>query len=189
MSRQLHALLLTGRPGVGKTTLVRRVAERLPKTIHPAGFYTEEIRVRGERRGFRAVTFDGAERVMAHVDVGGRDRVGKYGVDVAAIDELAQTTLRLHDDRALYVVDEIGRMECLSRRFVDAMRALLDAQRVVLATIGLRPSTSSVEGRVGGFIAEAKAREDVELWEVTRANRDALVERATAWVGERIRQA
>jgi nucleoside-triphosphatase THEP1 len=64
------------------------------------------------------------------------------------------------------------------------MRALLDAQRVVLATIGLRPSASSGVG----FIAEAKARDDVELWEVTRANRDALVERATAWIGERIRR-
>ena len=59
-----HALLLTGPPGVGKTTVVRRIVERLPGTVRPAGFYTEEIRFRGERRGFRAVTFDGKERTI-----------------------------------------------------------------------------------------------------------------------------
>jgi nucleoside-triphosphatase len=170
-----HALLLTGPPGVGKTTIVRRLVERLPPTIHPAGFYTEEIRVRGERRGFRALTFAGAERVLAHVDIRGPHRVGKYGVDVEAVDELARTTLTLDEQHAVYVVDEIGRMECLSPRFVEAMRLLLASDRVLVATIGARG---------GGFIAEAKVREDVELWHVTRTNRDALVDRAAAWLSQ-----
>jgi nucleoside-triphosphatase THEP1 len=60
----MKALLLTGRPGVGKTTLIRRVADTL-KGERLAGFYTEELRSGGERTGFRIVTFEGSSRVMA----------------------------------------------------------------------------------------------------------------------------
>ena len=74
---------------------------------------------------------------------------------------------------ALYLVDEIGKMECLSPGFVDATRALLDAGVPLVATVGQRG---------GGFIAEAKRRPDVTLWEVTRANRDALPARVGEWI-------
>ena len=39
-------LLITGLPGVGKTTLVKKLSEAL-KSLYPVGFYTEEIRERG----------------------------------------------------------------------------------------------------------------------------------------------
>ncbi len=85
-------LLLTGRPGVGKTTVARRLAGAL-RHRGLAGFYTEEVRERGRRRGFRAVTFDGWVRVIADVAHPGPARVGRYGVDVAAIDALARRSL------------------------------------------------------------------------------------------------
>src|SRR5688500_5463575 len=78
-ARRFTALLLTGRPGVGKTTIVTRVAKGLERK--PGGFYTEEVRERGERRGFRAVTFAGDARAIADVDFRGTPRVGRYGVD------------------------------------------------------------------------------------------------------------
>jgi NTPase len=77
-----HVLLITGAPGIGKTTVMRRVAEGL-KHKGLRGFYTEEIREEGELRGFRLVNFDGTTQIIAHVDVRKRGRVGKYGVDVA----------------------------------------------------------------------------------------------------------
>jgi nucleoside-triphosphatase THEP1 len=60
-------LLLTGVPGIGKTTIIRRIADRL-KNRRIGGFYTEEIREDGDRRGFRLVGFDGTKRVIGHVD-------------------------------------------------------------------------------------------------------------------------
>jgi nucleoside-triphosphatase len=158
------ALLLTGAPGVGKTTVLRKLAGRLG-TEGLAGFYTEEIRAAGERQGFRLVTFGGLERVIAHVDFAKARRVGKYGVDVAALDEMIEAALAPQPEASLFLVDEIGKMECMSERFVAAMRRLLDSRKRVVATVAQKGV---------GFIAEVKRRPDCELWTVTRANRDAL---------------
>ena len=167
-----HILLITGAPGVGKTTVLRKVAERLGNA-RICGFYTEELRVQGVRRGFNLVGFGGSEGIIAHVDFPHRRRVGKYGVDVAVLDRLAQTTLALHGDCAVYLVDEIGKMECLSQGFVAAMRALFEVKQLLVATIGKKG---------GGFIGEVKARGDVELLEVTRAKRDALPREVLDWL-------
>jgi nucleoside-triphosphatase len=169
-----HILLITGTPGVGKTTVLRRVAEGVGDACL-CGFYTEELRERGSRRGFRLVGFDGSQGIIAHVDLPHRQRVGKYGVDVAALDRLAGATLAPRKDCALYLVDEIGKMECLSPGFVAAMGLLLDSDRPVVATIGKKG---------GGFIEAVKARGDVELVEVTRDNRDTLAADILHWLGQ-----
>lgn len=167
-----HVLLVTGSPGSGKTTVIQKVAAGLPGR-RLGGFYTEEIRVTGERRGFRLVTFDGKESIMAHVDIRGPHRVGRYGVNVSVIDALAESTLAIKEAVDVYLVDEIGKMECLSPRFVTAMRALLDSPKTVVAAIAQRG---------GGFIAEVKQRKGAELWELTRGNRDGLPEQVLAWL-------
>lgn len=170
-----HVLLLTGMPGVGKTTVLRRAAERF-RARHLGGFYTEEIRYRGARRGFRLIGFDGRECLIAHVDFPGPARVSKYGVDVPALDAAAGGLLA-DADAEIYFVDEIGKMECLSARFVAAMRQLLGSGRPVVATVALKG---------GGFIAEVKRRRDAVLWEITRANREDLPARIETWLAERL---
>lgn len=165
-------LLLTGAPGSGKTTVLHKVAEALaPARL--CGFYTEESREQGIRRGFRLVSFDGREGVIAHVACRGQPRVGKYGVNVAVLDRLARISLAPREDCALYLVDEIGRMECLAPGFIAAIRTLFQARQPLMATIALKG---------GGFIEEVKTRGDVELWEVTRANRDRLPAEILAWL-------
>jgi nucleoside-triphosphatase len=166
------ALLITGPPGVGKTTAIRAVASGLAGA-RLSGFFTEEMRSRGARRGFELVTFDGRRAVMAHVDRRGAPRVGKYGVDAGVLETTARTSLAVDLGIDVYLVDEIGKMECLSPGFVAAMRALLDSGRPVVATIGERG---------GGFIAEAKQRPDVTLWRLTRDNRDAVRARILTWL-------
>ncbi|NNF96017.1 MAG: AAA family ATPase, partial [Halobacteria archaeon] len=162
-SRKLtHILLLTGTPGIGKTTLIRRVASQL-SAYRLGGFYTEEIREAGQRKGFRLVTFNGEEGVMAHVNFDHRYRISKYGVDVAVIDHFAETALALVDAVDVYFIDEIGKMECFSTIFVTKVKVLLNSDKPVVATVAKKGT---------GLIEAAKHSPGSELWEMTTANRD-----------------
>ena len=108
-------LLLTGRPGVGKTTIIYQVTALLG--ARAGGFYTQEIRGPGGRKGFRLVTLaaGGPEAVIAHVDIRSRNRVGRYGVDVAALDSVGVAAIRKAiQAKEIVVVDEIGKMEMFS---------------------------------------------------------------------------
>jgi len=125
--------------------------------------------------GFRLVSFDGTASVIAHVQFPKTHRVGKYGVDIQALDDAAPL-IRADPEAHVYLVDEIGKMECLSEEFVAAMRDLLAGNTPIVASIGQRG---------GGFIAEVKQRSECELWEVTHANRDGLPARILAWLGEK----
>jgi len=170
-----RVLLLTGFPGVGKTTVLRRAKELLAAR-HLRGFLTEEVRsARGERVGFQIQLIDGRIARLADVSFRSEHRVGRYAVDLEALERLAVPALAL-DERAIYLVDEIGKMECLSSAFVEAVRKLLDGGRPVIATVAQRGS---------GLIAELKRHPGAELWEVTRSNRVEMPDRIVSWLGER----
>jgi nucleoside-triphosphatase len=172
-SNEGHVLLITGTPGIGKTTVIRRVADGV-KATGRRGFYTEEIRDHGERRGFRLVGFGGTQQIIAHVDFPKSHCVGKYGVDLETLDEAAGL-LRPDAKARVFIVDEIGKMECLSECFVTAMRALLSGSNPVVASVGMRG---------GGLIAEVKRRPGCELWQVTHDNRDELPDRILNWLAK-----
>lgn len=59
----------------------------------------------------------------------------KYGVDPSVLEDAADKLLAPDPAVALYLVDEIGKMECLSPRFVAAMRALLARGKPVITTV------------------------------------------------------
>lgn len=154
---------------------MRRAAEAL-SDLRIRGFTTEEIRESGERAGFRIETFDGAGAVFAHVKIRSPHRVGKYGVDLAALDRVAAEQLSPKGADAVFI-DEIGKMETLSRTFVERVESLLDSPAVLVATVGQRG---------GGFIEAVKRRPDVLLWTLSRANRDRMPAEIAAWVRGRL---
>jgi len=158
-------VLLTGPPGCGKTTVVRRVVQALDG-LRLAGFYTQEVRERGQRVGFEIVGRAGQRCLLAHVDWRSHLRVGRYGVEPDRLEPVIEAELsQSPGDVDVYVLDEIGKMECLCPFFVEAVRRVLDGPAPVLTTIAQKG---------GGFIAEAKARPDVQLVAVDPANRDDL---------------
>ena len=159
-------VLLTGRPGVGKTTVIRRVVEQL-QGWRACGFYTQELRRQTRRIGFRVVTLDGQEGRLAEVGFDSPYRVGRYGVDVQSFERLALPTLTI-PGADLLVIDEIGKMECFSRPFQQAVQCVLDGRLPVLGTIG----------RGGGlFMRSVRGRKDVRFIEVTGASRTGLPSR------------
>lgn len=170
-------LLISGRPGVGKTTLIRRLADALGRRT--GGFYTEEIRKSGERVGFRLVTLRGRSAVFAHVDWAARtiDRVGRYGVDVAVLDRIGVQSIRQAlRHRRVILVDEIGKMELFSHAFRAAMDQAASASAPLVASITVAPHSW----------AEAfKRRPRVTLHEITRGNRDRILEVALTWLHKR----
>jgi len=157
--------------------MIRQVAASLPE-FSLAGFITDEIRTERGREGFRLTTLDGRDAVMAHVDFRTPHRVGKYKVDVKAVDQLVHSALMLDANVDIYLVDEIGKMECLSRVFVSSMRSVLDSGKPVVASIAMRGV---------GFISEVKKREDCVIWEVTRHNRGTLKESVLDWIRSNLR--
>jgi nucleoside-triphosphatase len=175
MSASGHILLVTGTPGIGKTTIIRKVVRSLPD-LHMSGFYTEEIRINTIRRGFELVTLQNKRFVIAHIDIDSKYRVGKYSVDIEAIDSTVALALSEDNTSDVFIVDEIGKMECFSDLFVQRMSSLLDVKKPVVATIALKG---------GQFISAVKNRADVELWEVTKANRNDMPGKVVSWVRDR----
>jgi nucleoside-triphosphatase len=158
-------ILLTGTPGCGKTTIIRKVVDGL--TMPVKGFFTEEVRgSAGQRIGFDVVMLDGRRGPLARVGFSG-PRVGKYGVcldflETVALEEISKTVCEL------VVVDEIGKMESYSAAFREVVSCILDGRTLLIGTVALGGSV---------FIREVRIRTDIELIEVTVRNRDGLAKK------------
>ena len=133
--------------------------------LHPAGFYTAEIRKGGTRKGFELESFNGRRGILSHIDIKSPFRVGKYRVNIAGFENFLNSISFLYPKTRLVIIDEIGKMECLSNKFRKQLIEILDSEKTVIATIALKSS---------GFIEEIKKRQDVKLFEITLKNRDTL---------------
>jgi nucleoside-triphosphatase len=160
------AIFLTGSPGSGKTTAIQKVLSRLPRNAN--GFITKEIREGGKRKGFKIITMDGAEDILAHIELRDVPRIGKYGVNLDAMETLGVNSLQCAmEKRTLAVVDEVGPMEILSQSFRKVLLELLNREVETLGTIVKRSRP---------FTDKIKALPNVIVLEIHPGNRDRMVE-------------
>ena len=149
-------ILLTGKPGIGKTTAIRRIVEGL-KTNSVGGFWSTEIRENRRRVGFAIETLSGKTGILAHVNIEHGPRVSKYRVNVQAINSTRETG-------KIIIIDEIATMELFSQPFLDEVYKCLDTRCVV----------GTIQDRSSLLIDGIKSRNDVEVLELTQGNRETI---------------
>jgi nucleoside-triphosphatase len=121
-------------------------------------------------------TLDGAAAVLAHISIRSPYRVGKYGVDVRALENTGvPALLEAAASCELIIVDEIGKMELFSEKFQAAINAIIHGGKPVLATIMLASNP---------FADSIKSLPNVRLLEVTAENRANVLLEAQRWLKE-----
>lgn len=160
------SFFITGRPGVGKTTLLKQIVSAL--RVSAGGFYTEEERREGRREGFRIVTLDGQIATLASINLRTPHRVSKYGVSIENLEQIGVAALRRAIEEAeLIVVDEIGKMELLSPGFQEVVLDAIESGKPVLGTIMLASHP---------WADKVKQHPRVRVVSITEANRNAVRE-------------
>jgi nucleoside-triphosphatase len=164
--------LLTGQPGTGKTSIIKEAVAGIKGRA--GGFYTEEIRSRGVRQGFRLVTLEGKTATLAHVNIDSPCRVSKYGVDTDSLDRIGVSALTQAARQCdLVVVDEIGKMELFSPKFRETVQGIINSGKKVLGTIMLHPNP---------YADAIKRQPQVNLITVTRANHEQVLKELRDWL-------
>ncbi len=156
-------ILITGPPRSGKSTLIEKLVNRIGRPV--TGFFTREIREKGRRVGFSILTLDGKEATLAHENVESPFKVGKYGIQVQELDRIAVPSMIPSSPKEVVIIDEIGKMECLSPLFRKTLIETLDSRNPVIGSVALKG---------GPFIEKIKEREDVHLIFMSEKNRDSL---------------
>lgn len=158
--------LLTGRPGTGKTTIIREALSVIQ--VKKGGFYTQEIKEQGIRIGFSINTIDGRKSILSHIDFPKNKRVGKYGVSIENLDNTGVMSVeKAIADSDLVVIDEIGKMELLSSRFRKAVLNALESNKCILGSIMLASNP---------FADDIKRHRSVRLFTVTSDNRERVLQ-------------
>ena len=166
-----RVLLLTGNPGVGKTTVLTKTVGALKeKGYCVGGMISREVREGGTRVGFEILDLSSGRRGwLAHINQEHGPQVGKYRVNMEDLDAIgAEAIADAMEKCGIIIIDEIGLMELFSEKFKQATRKALESRKPVLAVVHWR-------GR-DRLISEAKNREDTEIFNVTHENRDNLPE-------------
>jgi nucleoside-triphosphatase len=162
-------LLVTGRPGIGKTTVLLNAAEELKaKGYRVEGMISKEFRREGRRVGFEVVNFGtGLRGWLAHVEQSVGPQVGKYKVNLDDLDSIgANAVLDAIRNADVVIIDEIGPMELFSQAFRKAVNEALNSSKLVLAVIHHSARDPIIES--------IKKRDDVFMATADTANRNDL---------------
>lgn len=160
-------ILLTALPRTGKSTAIKKIVQMLG-VKNCGGFYTEEIRVDGERVGFRIKTLSGKTGILSHVNIDSEYRISRYGVDLDTFEEICLNELKtaINNENIKYIIiDEIGPMQLFSDEYKKMLVELLESKKEVIGTIFM----NSYE-----WLDDFKKLDNVNLVEITFENRDEL---------------
>jgi nucleoside-triphosphatase len=163
----MQRILLLGKPKIGKTILVKKIIAGLKRTTY-GGFFTAEIKEKGKRVGFKVISTDGEEAILAHMNCHSNYHVSKYFVNVQEFERVALTAIEnAEKEKDLIAIDEIGKMELFSHKFVNKIEEIFNkSNKKILATIPV----SKIP-----LIEKLKKLPDAEVIEITEENRDRLV--------------
>ena len=123
-------IAITGKPGVGKSTLCLKVYNFLKDKIVIKGFVTVEYRIGGKRFGFQFLDLVSGEKLWLAKKESGKVMVGKYSVFVENVDMMAERIER-YKDADLIVIDEIGPMELKSGKFINSIENIMELDNLL----------------------------------------------------------
>ena len=172
MTYSSPAMLLSGPPRVGKTTVIRKLVPLLDPDA--GGFYSPAVEENGQRVAFEVVTLDGQAALLStkqpSVTFANEARLGNHRVNLDVIDSIiVPTLLDAAATRRVVIIDEIGPMEILSARFRDVVMHILNSKVIVIGAIAESPIP---------FLDQVKAHPRVALKTVTHENRNRLPKEA-----------
>ena len=162
---------ITGMPSVGKTQTLIKIIESLEANGYTVeGMITTPLIEKKKRVGFHVVDWQTREKeVFAHIDFDSKEKVGKYGVDIKALENVGIPAVEkaiLDEEVSIIIIDEIGKMEMLSERFCEVVIEALDSDKPIMVTLHKKSRTP--------LLQDVRRRDDIRILEVTEVNRNLL---------------
>lgn len=158
-------LFLTAKPRTGKSTAIKKIVSEIGKD-KCVGFITEEIKEEGKRVGFKIITMDGREGVLASITTISDVRLSRYGIDIKTFEDLCISTIsNIEDSNKIIIIDEVGPIQMFSERFKKALIEALGNSNDIIGTVFF-----DQHPWIDGF----KEIEGVKLINVTVENRDEI---------------
>lgn len=163
---------ITGRPGVGKTTLIERVIESVPVSV--GGFIGKELLVCGHRVGFSLIDIaTGREGVLAHIHQRTGPKIGRYTVNLETLQDLAIPAIRSAiRSKELVIIDEFAPMELVSPDFIPIVESALASEKSLIIATHATLDHPLVH----------QIRRQLKLFRVKLSNRDQLVAEVAAFL-------
>jgi len=109
------------------------------------------------------------KEVFAHIEMDTKDKIGKYGVDINALESIGVPAVEKaieDEDIHVIIIDEIGKMEMLSERFCDVVIDALDSDKPIMVTLHKKSRSP--------LLQDVRRRDDIRILEVTPVNRNLL---------------
>jgi len=162
-------ILLTGAPGVGKTSVLLRVIDCLrSRGYSVGGMVSQDVRVGNSRVGFEVLDIGtGRKGWLARVAQKEGPQVGRYRVNIGDLDNIGATAIAdAVANSAVVAIDEIGPMELCSQKFKDVVGKAVESSKLVLCVVHWKAADN--------LASEIRGRDDAEIIVVSIENRGRI---------------